>query len=228
MGRWVAVGLLMAVTGCGLLRVPAPVETAQPVVAEGPFDDALTHPLTMSWTRRYCGKLTHRSATALGLRPSRPILPRVEAILAEHDVPRELAAVPAVESGYRVTARGRHGELGLWQLRPATARRFGLEVSKKADDRAAVDPSTRAAARYLAFLHDRYADWLLALAAYNAGEGRVDRALAEHPGATYWDLVEARALPPISREYVPKILAVVQVTENPDACGATLAAAPVQ
>jgi membrane-bound lytic murein transglycosylase D len=77
------------------------------------------------------------------------------------------------------------------------------------------------------FSTDRYGDWLLALAAYNAGEGRVDRALARHPGATYWDLVDALALPPISREYVPKILAVVQVTANPDACDATLAAAPL-
>src|SRR5262245_13111603 len=227
MGRWVALGLLMAVTGCGLLRGPEPLEPASPPIAEGPFDQALTHPRTVVWTQRYCGKLTRRSATALGLRPSHPILPRLEAILAEHDVPRELAAVPAVESGYRVSARGRHGELGLWQLRPATARRFGLEVSRHADDRKAVDSSTRAAARYLAFLYDRYGDWLLALAAYNAGEGRVDRALARHPGASYWDLVDALALPQISREYVPKILAVVQVTANPDACEDMLAAVPV-
>jgi len=218
----------MVVTGCGLLRGPAPLETPPPPVPAGPFDGALTHPRTMEWTQRYCGKLTRRSATALGLRPSRPILPRIEAILAEHEVPPELAAVPAVESGYRTSARGRHGELGLWQLRPATARRFGLEVSKKADDRKAIDSSTRAAARYLAFLYGRYGDWLLALAGYNAGEGRVDRALALHPGATYWELVEARALPPISREYVPKILAVVQVTASPDACEQMLAAAPVQ
>jgi hypothetical protein len=155
-----------------------------PVIEEGPFGSALEHPRTMEWARRFCGKLARRPATALGLRPSRPILPRLEAILAEHDLPRELAAVPAIESGYRVTARGRHGELGLWQLQPATARRFGLRVNGRADERAAVDPSTRGAARYLSFLYARYGDWLLALAAYNAGEGRVDRALARRPGAT--------------------------------------------
>src|SRR4029450_10118310 len=93
MARWVAVGLLMVVTGCGLLRGPAPLETPPPPVPAGPFDSALTHPRTMEWTQRYCGKLTRRSATALGLRPSRPILPRIEAILAEHEVPPELAAV---------------------------------------------------------------------------------------------------------------------------------------
>jgi membrane-bound lytic murein transglycosylase D len=217
----------MAVTGCGLLRTPppAPVAVLEPVVEEGPFDSALAHPRTMAWVRRFCGKMTSRSATALGLRPARPILPRLEAILAEHDLPRELAAVPAIESGYRVTARGQHGELGLWQLQPATARRFGVRVSRGGDERAAVDPSTRGAARYLAFLYRRYGNWLLALAAYNAGEGRVDRALARHPGATFWELAEAKALPPISREYVPKILAVVQVTATPDSCTQVLTAA---
>ena len=226
MGRRLALGLLMAAAGCGLLREPAPpVVVLQPAVEEGPFDSALSHPRTMTWVRRFCGKMTSRSATALGFRPARPILPRLEAILAEHDLPRELAAVPAIESGYRVGARGRHGELGLWQLQPATARRFGLQVSRRADERAVVDSSTRAAARYLAFLYARYEDWLLALAAYNAGEGRVDRALARHPGATYWELVDAEALPPISREYVPKILAVVRVMANPDSCTQVLAAA---
>jgi membrane-bound lytic murein transglycosylase D len=226
MRQWMALGLFMAVSGCGLLREPAPPMIVEvPVIEESPFASALAHPRTMVWARRFCGKLAHRPATVLGLRPARPILPRLEAILAEHDLPRELAAVPAIESGYRVTARGRHGELGLWQLQPATARRFGVRVSGRADERAAVDPSTRGAARYLAFLYDRYGDWLLALAAYNAGEGRVDRALKRQPGATFWELADAKALPPISREYVPKILAVVQVTANPDACTQVLATA---
>jgi hypothetical protein len=224
MGRWLALVLLVAASGCGLLREPAPpVAMLPPVVEEGPFDEALSHPHTLTWARRFCGKMATRPATALGLRPARPILPRLEAILEAHDLPRELAAVPAIESGYRTAVRGRSGELGLWQLQPATARRFGLRVNGRADERAAIDPSTRAAAAYLAFLYDRYEDWLLALAAYNAGEGRVDRALARRPGATFWDLAEAKALPPISREYVPKIMAVVRVTSSPDSCTQVLA-----
>jgi len=162
-------------------------------------------------------------ATELGLVPARPMLPHLEAILVAHGIPRELVAVPAIESGYQVAARGDHGELGLWQLRPATARRFGLEVNARTDERAHVDPSTRAAARYLAFLYARYDDWPLALAAYNAGEGRVDRALARRPGATFWELAERKALPPVSREYVPKILAVVRLTSSPESCPRALA-----
>lgn len=187
-------------------------------------ESALSHPKTTAWARRYCVKMATRPATSLGLRPSRPILQRLEAILAAHDLPRELAAVPAIESAYRPTVRGRHGELGLWQLRPATARRFGIQVNARVDERAHVGPSTSAAARYFAFLHARYGDWPLALAAYNAGEGRVDRALARRPGATFWDLAEHKALPPVSRDYVPKILAVVRVTASPDSCAQLRAA----
>jgi len=213
--------LLVAIAACSLHREPAP-----PVASEPPTDllwSALSHPKTVAWARRFCVKMATQPATRLGLVPSRPIIPQLEAILAEYGVPRELAAVPAVESGYRQWARGAHGELGLWQLRPATARRFGLQVSARNDERAHVDRSTRAAARYLAILYARYGDWPLALAAYNAGEGRVDRALARRPGATFWELAEGKALPRTSRDYVPKILAVVRVTASPDSCPRMLA-----
>lgn len=189
-----------------------------PVAEQGLPAGDLDHPKTVAWTRRFCAKMVTHPAAALGLVPSRPIMPQLEAILVEHGLPRELAAVPAIESRYEASARGDHGELGLWQLRPATARRFGIEVTRKLDERARLDPSTRAAARYLAFLFTRYNDWPLALAAYNAGEGRVDRALAHRPGATFWDLAASGALPPISREYVPKILAVVRLNSGPESC----------
>jgi len=214
--------VLVAMTGCGLFREP-PVAVSEAVVEEGLPESDLSHPKTLAWARRYCAKIARHSAETLGLVPSRPIVPRLEAILVAHGLPRELVAVPAIESGYQANRRGGHGELGLWQLRPATARRFGIEVNARHDERAHVDQSTRAAARYLAFLYARYADWPLALAAYNAGEGRIDRALARRPGATFWELADRGALPPISREYVPKILAVVRVNAGPDSCSQAMA-----
>ena len=222
MRRWWHAALLVAVTGCGLLKEPAP-PALEPVADAGLPASALEHPKTVAWTRRYCAKMATHAPEDLGLVPARPILPRLEAILADLGLPRELVAVPAVESGYQTTARGDHGELGLWQLRPATARRFGLEVNARHDERVHVDRSTLAAARYLQFLYARYGDWPLALAAYNAGEGRVDRALARRPGASFWELAERGALPPISRDYVPRILAVVRLNAAPDACGETMA-----
>lgn len=213
--------LLVAVAACSLHHEPVRPVASEP--RSGVLGGALSHPATMAWARRFCTKMATQPTSRLGLVPSRPILPQLEAILAEYGVPRELAAVPAIESGYRQGARGRHGELGLWQLRPATARRFGLQVSAGNDERTHIDSSTRAAARYLAFLYGRYGDWPLALAAYNAGEGRVDRALARSPGATFWELAERKALPRVSRDYVPKILGVVRVTSSPDSCLSVLA-----
>src|SRR5439155_463797 len=83
------------------------------------------------------------------------------------------------------------------------ARRFGLVVNAHRDDRLQPERATRAAARYLHILYERYGDWPLALAAYNAGERRVDRALARDPEASFWSLAERGWLPRISREYVP-------------------------
>jgi len=121
-----------------------------------------------------------------------------------------------IESGFYPTARGRKGERGLWQLRRATARRFGLVVNAHRDDRVEPERATRAAARYLRLLHDRYGDWALALAAYNAGEHRVDRALERDPDASFWRLAENGYLPRISREYVPRFFAVVRMAGEPE------------
>ena len=135
-----------------------------------------------------------------------------------------LALLPAIESSFYATARGRRGERGLWQLRRATARRFGLVVNAHRDDRLQPERATRAAARYLHILYERYGDWPLALAAYNAGERRVDRALARDPEASFWSLAERGWLPRISREYVPRFFAVVRVAgeREPTALGSAL------
>src|SRR5439155_1443330 len=107
---------------------------------------------------------------------------------------------------------------GIRHLRPATARRFGLVVDAERDDRADPAQATRAAARYLGYLHRRYRDWPLALAAYNAGEGRIDRALARQPHATFWELSASGHLPRKSRDYVPRFLALVRLDERVRAC----------
>lgn len=217
-----AVLMLAIVTGCGLVRepsLPGPQAVPAPLAEEDglPTSD-LGHPKTEAWVHRLCDRSAGRPKVALGLAGSAERLPRLRAILEAHGLPGELVAVPAVESRFRADARGRHGERGIWQLRPATARRFGLEVTRTRDDRVHLERATRAAARYLALLYARYGDWPLALAAYNAGEGRVDRALATRPMATFWELAEQRALPPINRDYVPKVLAAARIVTTPAPC----------
>jgi membrane-bound lytic murein transglycosylase D len=87
-------------------------------------------------------------------------------------------------------------------------------VTTRRDDRLHPERATLAAARYLHFLGTRYGDWPLAIAAYNAGERRVDRALARDPSATFWELADRGYLPRTSTDFVPRFLAVVRLSET--------------
>lgn len=142
----------------------------------------------------------------------------VRRIVAEEGLPPGLAYLPAIESGYRRTATGPTGARGLWQFGAGTARNYGLVVNGRRDDRLDVELSTRAALRHLRDLHRRYGTWPLALAAYNAGEGRVQRALSRDDDGTFWQLAEKRRLPPVTRSYVPKFLALVRLMSDGGPC----------
>ena len=189
--------------GVATIRPPAPPPTELHGLANRRID---------VWEHRLRALPSLRRATEESLARGASYLPRLCAILGEHGLPPDLALLPVVESAFWPTARGRSGERGLWQLRRATARRFGLVVNARRDDRLNPDRATRAAARYLVFLHARYGEWPLALAAYNAGERRVDRALRRGRRADFWQLADRRLLPRTSREYVQHFLAVVRVT----------------
>src|SRR5262249_4954808 len=136
----------------------------------------------------------------------------------EAGLPPSLALLPAVESGFRANARGHFGDLGLWQLRKPTARRFGLVVTAHRDDRLHPERATLAAARYLRVLHRRYNDWPPTLAASSAAEARAARAGAGPPGRTSWQRAAAGHLPRTSRDFVPRFLALVRLSEDPRLC----------
>lgn len=223
--RWRVWGLgvgVLALAGCGTMR-PAPVGEAEPLLAsrvEAPAPlGCADHPQIDRWEARLRAR---RSVDRL-LARGEIWVPQLEVILADEGLPAALAFLPAIESGFRPTARGRHGDVGLWQLRPAAARRFGLVVTKRRDDRLHPERATRAAARYLRLLYARYRDWTLALAAYNAGEGRVDRALAKAPRADFWQLAADGRLPETSSEYVPRFLAVLRIAGSHEPCVTTTA-----
>jgi membrane-bound lytic murein transglycosylase D len=132
--------------------------------------------------------------------------PVVEPILRNHGVPIDLAAVISVESGGNTAALSPKGALGLWQLMPDTARRYGLRVDESRDDRLDLFRSTDAAARYLHDLYGQFGDWKLALAAYNTGESNVDAAIVRAHTQDFDQLVFLRMLPPETRNYVPRVL----------------------
>ena len=125
----------------------------------------------------------------------------------EEGVPPELAWLAEAESTFNPAARSPVGARGLFQLMPETAKSLGLQTFLP-DERTNPEKSARAAAQYLRRLHERFGDWPLVLAAYNAGEGRVGRTLAKQNATTFAEIADS--LPAETRMYVPKVLATIE------------------
>ncbi|TMB46084.1 MAG: lytic transglycosylase domain-containing protein [Deltaproteobacteria bacterium] len=176
------------------------------------------HPEIDVWERRLRSERPLWTTTQHALARGAAYLPRLRDMFAEGGLPSSLALLPVIESGFGTDAGSPSGCRGLWQLKASTARRFGLVVNRRRDERLEPDLATRAAARYLALLHAHYGDWPLALAAYNVGEGRVDRARGRAPGASFWQLADDRRLPRASRDYVARFLALVRVVDGAADC----------
>jgi membrane-bound lytic murein transglycosylase D len=124
-----------------------------------------------------------------------------------------------VESAFKTGALSRAKAKGVWQFIPSTGRRFGLQQDWWVDERSSPEKSTRAAAQYLRWLYETFQDWNLALAAYNAGEGRVARSIDRHGTEDFWALAENRALARETRNYVPMIHAAILVARAPEKYG---------
>jgi membrane-bound lytic murein transglycosylase D len=136
--------------------------------------------------------------------------PTLDPILHEAGVPVDAAALVLVESGGRPKAISPKGALGIWQFMPETARRYGLVVTPALDERTDVVKSTRAAARYLRDLHAQFGEWNLAFAAYNTGEGAVQRAM-QHGARDFESMSSTRQLSQETRNYVPAVLSAVHL-----------------
>lgn len=133
--------------------------------------------------------------------------------IKEHGLPEDLRYLPIVESELNGIARSRKGAAGFWQLMPATARRMNLEITNCVDERYDMKKSTAAAARLLHSLVDIFdGDWLLALAAYNTGEGDIIVATREQKEKDFWHLF----LDEETARFVPRIIAVKLVFNNPE------------
>jgi membrane-bound lytic murein transglycosylase D len=138
-------------------------------------------------------------------------VPELKPVFTAQKVPPELVWVAEVESGFDRRAVSPAGAAGLFQLMPETAKRFGLSLWPR-DQRYQPEPSATASAQYLKFLYDRFHDWRLALAAYNCGEGEVQKLLERYKTQSYDDIAEH--LPAETQMYVPRVEAVLQQREG--------------
>lgn len=153
----------------------------------------------------YAVKRREQVARMLGL--AELYFPLFEEILDKYDMPMELKYLAIAESALNPRARSRSGAAGLWQFMYSTGKLYGLNVTSYIDERRDPYKSTVAACKYLKFLYKIYDDWDLALAAYNSGPGRVNRAIRRSGGKrNYWELW--RYLPRETRGYVPAFIAV--------------------
>jgi membrane-bound lytic murein transglycosylase D len=130
-------------------------------------------------------------------------------------LPEDLVYVAMIESSFRPNASSKARAQGIWQFANSTGRRFGLKSNSLIDERSDPAKATLAAAKFWKTLYGEYKDWNLAMAAYNAGEGRVSGAIRKTGINDYWDLCSQNALPKETCNYVPGVIAAATIARNP-------------
>jgi membrane-bound lytic murein transglycosylase D len=145
--------------------------------------------------------------------------PVLSKIMADNGLPRDLIYLAMAESGFQNHARSWAKAVGPWQFMPATGKKFGLNIDWYVDERRDPLKATIAAANYLKVLNNLFGSWELATAAYNAGEGKVGRAIKMYHTKDFWKLTQGRYLRPETKNYVPKIMALAIIGKNLDVFG---------
>ncbi len=154
------------------------------------------------------------------LERSHRYLPLFRSILREHEMPEDLVYLSMIESGFIMHARSWASAVGPWQFIEPTGRRFGLEADFWVDERRDPVKSTHAAAKFLKRLYAAWGDWYLAWAGYNAGPGRVSKAIAKYGTNDFWALARTDdAFRKETQHYVPKLIAAALIAKHPENFG---------
>lgn len=162
-----------------------------------------------------------------GLVRSGQYRPMIEQIFMEESIPLDILYLAQVESLFQPHAVSKAKAKGIWQFEKQTAIRYGLKVTRDVDERSDPEKSTRAAARYLKDLYAMFKDWNLVLAAYNWGEGKIQRLIKKTGIMDFWQLAEQnKTMPSETRNHVPLIQASVILGRNPEQYGMTTELAP--
>lgn len=173
------------------------------------------HPMIQQYINYYRGR--GRSTMEVGLYRSGMFMRMARRIFREEGIPENVAWLGQVESAWKPVAMSHMAASGLWQFIPGTGARYGLRRTAFVDERNSLEEATRASARYLKFLFNRYGNWELAMAGYNCGEGNVDRAIRRAGVSNFWAAYPY--LPRETRNYVPNILATILIANNPNQYG---------
>ena len=174
------------------------------------------NPLIQGYINYYQGR--GRTTMERGLRRSGMFMKIARKIFHEEGVPIDVTWLGQVESAWNVPARSWASAAGLWQFIPGTGRMYGLKQNAYIDERYSIEQATRASARHLKDLAQRYnGNWELAMAAYNTGAGNIDRAISRAGTANFWMIYPYIAQE--TRNYVPNILAVILIAKNPEKYG---------
>ncbi len=157
-----------------------------------------------------------RDLLNLWIKNARPYIPLIRDLVLKEGLPEELIYLPFLESGYNTNAYSRVGAGGIWQFMPRTASSYGLSINWWVDERRSPELATPYAIKHLAYLNNLFNDWYTALAAYNAGEGRISRAMEKTGEYNYFKLIQTEVLAKETRRYVHQYLAIVKIMKNLD------------
>ncbi|HKZ46946.1 MAG TPA: transglycosylase SLT domain-containing protein, partial [Thermodesulfobacteriota bacterium] len=143
-------------------------------------------------------------------------LPMLKDIFGQNGLPEDLAYLALIESGFNPNARSRARAVGMWQFMKWTGKKYGLKADLWVDERKDPEKATRAAAKYLKDLYGIFNSWHLAAASYNAGEGRILRAMKKHKTDDFWIVAkQKKTLKRETRDYIPKYIAAMLIAKEP-------------
>ncbi len=162
-----------------------------------------------------------RRSFSIWLSRSGKYLPMMQKELKAAGIPEDLAYLAMIESGYNQRAYSKSDASGLWQFIPGTGSLYNLKMNKYIDERRDAEKSTKAAVSFLSNLYEEFGDWHLAVAAYNAGPGKIGKGLERYDSKDFWSLAEYDYLAMETKRYVPKLIASIIIAKNPEKYGFT-------
>jgi len=146
-------------------------------------------------------------------------LPMIKEEFTKAGLPLDLAYLPMIESGFNTTVSSKASAVGTWQFMRATGQNYGLTVNNYVDERRDPVKSTKAAAAYLSKLYKDFDSWHLAVAAYNAGEGKIRKAMKQSDTDDFWEIAQSQYIQSETKLYVPQLIAAIMIAKDPKKYG---------